>query len=366
MNKKILALLLMLISIFNVYAATDLDIGNKKVAVKITKILKTYETEEGIQFQNIEAEIISGKDKGKVINAEFCLESYDMVEVDLLRAGEKVIVMSDTELDGKIIVIEKYRQDAIILLILIFIGLIAIIGGKQGIKTLISLGATVLSIVYILIPGILNGMKAMPLTILCSIVITLITLILVGGFNKKTFVSILGTLSGVLIAGILVMVFSKLGNITGMMNEEARLLLYASQGDKIDVQGLFFAGIILGTLGATMDITMSISSAMTEIMTKAKKISIRELIKSGYTVGKDAMGTMSNTLILAYVGESLILIILLIYNNSSDPLALFNSDFLNAELLRSICGTIGMISAIPLTTLIFGFMAANNKEIIED
>ncbi len=364
MKNKIVLLIILLMSIFNVYAETDINIDNKKVAVKITKILDSYETEDGIKFQNIEGKILSGKDKGKIIAAEFCLESYDMIEVKSLEVGEKVVVMKDAEIGDKIIVVEKYRQDVIIILILIFMGLILCIGGKQGIKTLVSLGATLLTIVYILIPGIMNGMKAMPLTIACSIIITFITLILVGGFNKKTLVSILGTVGGVIIAGTLVIFFSKIGNITGMMNEEARLLLYASQEDNIDVQGLFFAGIILGTLGATMDITMSISSAMTEIMTKAKKISIKELLKSGYTVGKDAMGTMSNTLILAYVGESLILIILLIYNNSSDPLALFNSDFLTSELLRSICGTIGMISAIPLTTLIFGLLSAKDEDII--
>ena len=131
------------------------------------------------------------------------------------------------------------------------------------------------------------------------------------------------------------------------------MLYYVSSNLSIDIKGLFFASILIGTVGATMDITMTIASTMKELTEKVKNISTKDLIKSGFNVGKDAMGTMSNTLILAYVGESLSLILLIMLNNT-DLLAIVNSDFIASEILRGLCGTIGMISAIPITTIIYG------------
>lgn len=363
--KKLIVLILVLIFTISTVNAETITLGNKNEIAKVINIVDKYEKEDGATYQLLKLKIISGKHKGKNIEAEFCLQNFENDTIKPVKKNEKVLIMQDTanEEEHKIIVIDRYRLDKILILVIIFLVLIVAIGGKQGIKTIFSLGITFLAIFGILIPGILNGQKAVVLTIIISFLISIITLLLVGGFNKKTLVSILGTISGVLIAGILVIIFGNISDITGMTTEEARLLKYATQGKSIDVEGLFFAGIILGTLGATMDITMSISSAMTEILEKAKKISIFELLKSGYTVGKDAMGTMSNTLILAYVGESLLLIILLIFNNS-DYMTLLNADFLASELLRSICGTIGMISAIPFTTLIFGLFSLFHEDVI--
>lgn len=331
---------------------------------KVIEKLSVYRSDlDDTKYQKLKVKILdNGQYKDQELEAEYILQILDSSESKELEVGTTVYVMFDTSsITPKLVVKDVDRMPYLVIVVLIFLVTLLLIGGKQGLKTILSLGITLLAIFYILVPAIIHGYSAILMSIIICTVISVISLTLVGGFNKKSVVSIIGTVSGVIIAGILAVVISNLGRITGLSNEDAQMLIYLSRDTYIDVYGMFFASIIIGVVGATMDITMSIASSMNELVKTSKHISRSELIKSGLNVGRDSIGTMSNTLILAYVGESLILIILFMLNNSN-WVSIVNSDFIASEILRSLCGIIGMISAIPITTFLYGILVNTNKE----
>lgn len=308
------------------------------------------------KYQMVKVKVIDNSEfKGKEFDADFVMRLYDSVEQEKLKVGKNVYITFDQMDPNRVIVTDVDRLPYLLFVLAVFLALIILIGKWQGVKTIISLAVTFFAVFNILLPLIIKGHGVILVTIIICMLITFVTLILVGGFNKKTVVSIVGTMSGVIVAALLATTISKLACITGLSNEESQMLIYASSGMNIDIKGLFFAGILIGTVGATMDICMSIASSMHELSLKVKNIETSELIKSGLNVGKDAMGTMSNTLILAYVGEAINLVLFFMLTQK-DFLGIINTDFIASEILRSICGTIGMISAIPITTLIYGLM----------
>jgi uncharacterized membrane protein len=187
-----------------------------------------------------------------------------------------------------------------------------------------------------------------------SIVITVLTLTIVSGFNRKSLSAILGTLSGVFIAGGIAYIIGTLSKLTGLNSEEAVMLIYIPGDIDLNLKGILFAGILIGTLGAVMDVSMSIASSMHEIKTIKSDISRKDLFKSGMNVGRDIMGTMSNTLILAYTGASIpILIIFTAYNISF--VEIINLDIMATEIIRAVAGSIGIVLSIPLTAAITVF-----------
>lgn len=310
------------------------------------------------KYQMVKVKVIDNSEfKGKEFDADFVMRLYDSVEQEKLKVGKNVYITFDQMDPNRVIVTDVDRLPYLLFVLAVFLALIILIGKWQGVKTIISLAVTFFAVFNILLPLIIKGHGVILVTIIICMLITFVTLILVGGFNKKTVVSIVGTMSGVIVAALLATTISKLACITGLSNEESQMLIYASSGMNIDIKGLFFAGILIGTVGATMDICMSIASSMHELSLKVKNIETSELIKSGLNVGKDAMGTMSNTLILAYVGEAINLVLFFMLTQK-DFLGIINTDFIASEILRSICGTIGMISAIPITAIIYGIMYA--------
>ncbi|MDF2865308.1 MAG: YibE/F family protein [Clostridia bacterium] len=345
--------------------ANGSSVTSKDYKAKVLQKISVYKTEfDDSKFQKVKVKIIDdGEYKDKEYEAEYILQVLDSSESKELEVGRTVYVMFNTDSQGNqtVVVKDVDRMPYLIIVLVIFITTIIVIGRKQGLRTVISLGITLYAIFYILVPLIMSGHSAILMSILICIFIAVVNLILVGGIKTKSFVAIVGTVSGVIVSAILAIIISNLARITGLSNEDAQMLIYVANGTSIDIYGLFFAGIIIGTVGATMDISMSIASTMNELIKTSSKISTKDLIKSGLNVGKDSIGTMSNTLILAYVGESLILIMLYMINNFN-LVSIVNSDFIASEILRGLCGTIGMISAIPITTYIYGILHHFAKE----
>ncbi len=328
---------------------------NKSYKAKVIKTDGVYQ--EDYKYQKVTIKMLNSDFKDNEYNIEYTLKVLDTAELKPLDVGDKVFVVFAQSDDGYVPSIsDVYRIPYLLFIVILFIILLLVIGKFQGFKTIIALLVTIAIIFGIMIPQIMKGKSAIGASIITSIVITIISLILVAGFTRKSLIAILGTIFGVIVAGILSTIISKLGDITGLADCEAHMLVYVSQTMQIDINGMLFAGILIGSVGATMDVAMSISSSMTEILEKVPNISIKELIKSGMNVGKDAMGTMSNTLIFAYVGESLILIILLI-NTGTNLIDIINSDQIATEIVRGLCSTIGMISAIPITACMFGMLS---------
>jgi uncharacterized membrane protein len=190
------------------------------------------------------------------------------------------------------------------------------------------------------------------------------TPLIVMGYNKKSLAAILGCTGGVMIAGIIAIIMDKSLFLTGMVDEHSRYLVNLPGDLKLNLNAIIFAGIIIGAMGAVMDVSVSIASSLWEIKERARNITFKALFRSGINIGRDIMGTMADTLILAYIGSSLTVVILLSVFSGS-LLDLFNSEMIAVEILQAIAGSFGILFAMPLTALFCSliYLKNNNKEI---
>ncbi len=275
-----------------------------------------------------------------------------------LKKGDKVIVHTTISPDGKIqdtAISERDNTNYLLIILIIYSLAIVIIGGKKGVKALISLMITVLAIFYIILPKLIEGANPLVITTIVSVAITIIVLFIIAGFNKKAFAAILGTTGGILIAGIFAVIFGNLMDLSGISEEAGTLsqqVIYGTEEMvKYDFKGLLYAGIIIGALGACMDVSMSIASALHELKEENNEISVKRMLSAGMNIGKDMMGTMTNTLILAYIGCSMVLVMLLMVTGDNFR-HVINSEMLLEEILSAIAGSFGLVTTIPFTTLV--------------
>lgn len=318
-----------------------------------------------IVVQKVEVEVLSGIFKGEILDIEHNLSNdpaYDIV----VEEGDKVELYIETE-DDQIVaayISNLVRNVYVYYLVGALIILLLIIGRLKGLKATISLATIIFLIFKVLIPFILKGYSPIILSVVIVIISTVVTFVLIGGFTKKSFSAIIGTSGGVLIAAVIAILVGRLARLTGLSAEEAKMLLYIPQEVVLDFKGLMFAGIIIGSLGAVMDVSMSIASAMDEVKKANPSITTGELVRSGMNVGRDIMGTMTNTLILAYTGSSIPLLLLFYAYKYPFP-AIMNFDFIVTEAVRSLSGSIGLVLTIPLTAFISGLIYKFNNDSID-
>ena len=312
--------------------------------------------ESDFRYQHLKIEILTGKHKGEVYTVRNTIELAIPYRL-IFRLHEKMILQVDEDEEtGKIInlkIYERARDTKVYALIVIFAAALIIVGKKNGLKALITLGITVSLIFGIFLPCIIRGFNPILLALAVCSSATVITLLIISGNNKKTYTAIIGTIGGVIIAGIFAFIAGKILMLTGLGNEDAQMLAFIPQHRRIDYQGLLFAGIMIGALGAVMDVAMSISSAMWEIISVSPDISKKQLIKSGMNIGRDIIGSMSNTLILAYVSTSIpVLLLFILFSNGFTEI--INLELLASEVLRAVAGSIGLICTIPITVHLVG------------
>jgi len=253
-----------------------------------------------------------------------------------------------------------YRINKIIVLIIIFSLCLLIFGGKKGFNTILSLGFTCTAIFAVFIPAILSGKNIYLMSILVCVYTMIMTPLIVMGYNKKSFAAIAGCTGGVMIAGIITIIMDKLLYLTGVVDEHSRYLINLPGDVNLDLKAIIFAGIIIGAMGAVMDVAISIASSLWEVKEKAKIIKFKELFRSGITIGRDIMGSMADTLILAYIGSSLtVVLVLSVFSGSM--LGLFNSEMISVEILQALAGSFGILFAMPLTALFCSFIYLREK-----
>ncbi len=304
-------------------------------------------------------EILTGRYKGdlcKVTNYYSALYNVDVKE------GDKVSVRIDTTAEDEYSVsIYNYNRVPLTIgLIVVFFAVLVLLGGKQGLKAFLGLLYTVIAIVFVLLPLCLKGVSPIPLTVAIIFVTSAVCYLLIGGVQKKTVAAALGSLAGVLIAAILGGVAAKLGGVTTFQMDEAEALLLVKSTNPIQLRGLFISGILIAAMGAVMDISMSIASAISEVQAANKKLGFKELFSAGMNIGKDAMGTMANTLVLAYVGGALNMMVL-IYSYGVSFIQLVNTDFVAIELIRAIAGSVGIIGTVPCVAAIAAFLFSKDN-----
>lgn len=326
---------------------------------EITRVLAREETPiyvDGLDNQynvdiTFEAQITSGERKDDLVIGVQNISTYVSGTVKEVEAGDKVLLFNETSYEGesKWYFIEYSRTTALIALTAVFLGLIVLFGKGKGVKTLISLVITVLSIFIVFIPAILGGQNIYTWTIVTCAFITISTVLLVYGYSRKTVVTALGCIGGVLVAGILTLIMNGILRLTGFVDENSIYLQILNS--TIDLKAIIFAGILIGAVGAIMDVAIDIASSLYEVSSKMEKPDFKTIVKSGFNIGKDIMGTMTNTLILAYIGSALSTVLLLTASNHS-LVYLFNLEMITVEILQALVGSIGILTVIPLTSVI--------------
>jgi uncharacterized membrane protein len=315
--------------------------------------------------QLLKVRITSGAYKGKIIKVQNMQTSNPVYNIKV-KAGNSVLVVLELGVNGSInnaFVADHLREPKIYLLTIIFIILLLAIGWRQGAKSLAALFLTMVLIWGALLPGLLRGYNPILLTVLIAAVATAITLIVIGGWSQKSLAAICGTVGGVTVAGLLALIVGKAAHLTGFGCEEAGMLLYIPN-IKLDIQGLLYASIIIGTLGAAMDVSISIASSIYEVKRVNNQLNVSQLITAGMNVGRDIMGTMTNTLILAYTGSSVQLILIFMAYKES-LLKILNLDLVASEIVRALAGSIGMVMVVPITAVIAGLLMGNKNQVEE-
>jgi len=338
------------------------------VRAKVLEIIDSDLTEEGyipgvyIGTQELKIEILSGEFKGqKLILTNSRLHGdlvYDVVAEDGM---EIVLAVREREGQSSSFGVDTYARDKVLyILIFLFIFVLIGVGRIKGLMALISLIITGLLIVFFMLPLMFKGYSPILLAIITAFVVIFLSLMLIGGFNKKSLAAIIGTTAGVVIAGIISLISGRLAHLTGITGEASEQLIYIVGSFPINIKGIMFAGIIISSLGAVMDVGMSIASVVFEIHRKVPRLSKAELFKSGMNVGRDIMGTMANTLILAFAGCSLSIMILLMAYNMPYFRAI-NLNTVSTEIIQGLSGSIGLILTVPITSFISAIFIENRK-----
>ncbi len=318
-------------------------------------------TEGNIEMQETSVLIKEGPFKGKHITFTRTITKYSKNDFKLYKDSDIYInlyIQDDTIMDASLAYVS--RQESITLLAMCFLGVLVLFGMRKGVQSAISLILSGYLIIKVLIPWIKNGQEPVYSTVIVASLIITISFIMISGFSKKSIIAIIGTILGTFLAGVLASYFSNISFITGIENEYSQFLIL-ELGVQIDFRGLLFSGIILGTLGAVMDVSMSIASVLDEIKTQQEKASLIELFTSGLRVGRDIMATMVNTLILAYAGTALPLFLFLSFMNM-ETINIINSEAIAVEIIRALCGSIGLIMSVPFTSLVGAIILTFDNE----
>lgn len=333
-----------------VQKARVVEIRNKTTEQHESEDSETILESSTIEFS---AKILSGYKKGMLIHAFQTTDPFFPVAMKEIQKGDKVLIYRDeASQSGKRWILGEYlRTDTLFWLGALFFLFLIVFGGFQGINTIISLIFTCAAIFTVLIPSILNGHNIYFWALIVCFFIVIMTLLIVSGLTPKSYAAGLGCFSGIALSGILTLIMNKLLKLTGVLNDESLYLLYLNPENPINLKAVIFAAIIIGAIGAIMDVAMSVSSSLFEIRKKAPSIPFLTLFRSGLTIGRDMMGTMANTLILAYIGSSLSLVLLLAAYHTS-LLELLNRELIVTEILQALIGSIGILFTIPFTSLI--------------
>lgn len=357
--KKIIAIVIMII----IYIAVLIVCNNidKKEMVStngqtfekavVTEITKDNLLEDGTRSgdQEVILRINSGELKGQEVEAN---SPDGMLFGATCKVGMKVIAIVSTSGDTNLVTV--YSQDrtmAIYSFAAVFILCVCLVGGWKGFKSILSLAFTGVTILYILFPLMYRGYSPILMSVIICTVATIFSMMMIGGLSTKTVAATIGTVFGVIASAVAAMVFGHFAGISGYNVSDIENLLYVQQVTSIQIGELLFAGIIISALGAVTDVGVSVASTVQEIHNTDPHLGKRKLFMSGIHVGRDMMGTMVDTLILAYVGTALsTLVTNYAYDLSYNQL--INSNNIGIEIMQSLAGSLGIVLAVPITAFV--------------
>lgn len=317
----------------------------------VTRILQDNIQEDGTRVgqQTVVVRMTSGEKEGEELTTT---SSAGYLFGAACTVGMKVVVLQS--LAGNTAVTSVYSRDrGAVLLVFAVLYLLALclVGGKQGVRGALGLVFTFASIIYVYLPMVYRGFSPFWTAVLICALTTVVTLYLIGGPTRKTLAATGGTLAGVVIAGVAATLFSAFSGISGWNVSDIENLLTLWEVNDIQVGGLLFSGLLISSLGAVMDVAMSISSAMDELCVQRPSITRGELLRAGMRVGRDMMGTDSNTLILAFAGSSASMLVL-DYAYDLPWLQMINSNNIGIAVMQGLSGSFGIVLSLPATVVL--------------
>lgn len=309
---------------------------------------------------DIQVKILTGIHKGKVADVTNYFSALYNVRV---LQGDKVSIRVDSRDDGtfQVSIYNYYRVPGIMICAALFVLLLIVIGGKKGAKSAVGLAFTLVCMLGVLLPLTLKGFSALWVTLGLILLCNLVSFVLIDGIQKKTIVAAAGSICGVIAGAVFAMIAQSLLSVTTYQMEEAETLMLIMSTTELEMKDLLLCGILIACMGAVMDVAMSIVSALSELHKANPAMSSKKLFLAGMRIGQDAMGTMSNTLILAFAGNSLNMM-LMIYSYGIGFQQLMNTDFIAIEIIRSIAGSIGIICTVPISAGIAAYAYSTEKE----
>ena len=281
-----------------------------------------------------------------------------------LKAGDRATVLISTYSDGTVnaTVYEFDRLLPLCIVLVLFIAAAVAVGGRTGVKSLVALAVTLVCLFGVLLPSLMKGANTLLMTFIVCAYVAVVSLTIVGGVRKKTVCAMLGAVAGTALALLFGLLAQGLTRIDGLRIDDVEPLLQLRQtGTPIGLRGLLVGGIVISALGAVMDVTMGIASSLSEVHAANPELSRRELVRSGMNIGRDMVGTMTNTLILAFLGSGFTLILYL-YSLGLSPRQLLSSAYVSLEVVSGVASSVGVILSIPLTALITAEVFTREKK----
>ena len=329
---------------------------------EVTEILQDNLDSNGTRVgeQKVRVKMLTGARKGEELDIT---SSSGYLFGATCKVGMKVIVMQSVA--GETTIASVYSQDrewVIYIFALLYLLALCVIGGKQGIKGCLGLIFTFFCVIFVYLPLVYLRFSPFWAAVFICFLTTLVTMYLIGGPTKKTCAATLGTLAGVVLAGLSAWCFSKAYGISGYNVSDIETLMTLWNTNRIQVGGLLFSGLLISCLGAVMDVAMSISSAIDEIYKQNNSLTRKELFKAGMRVGRDMMGTDSNTLILAFAGSS-VSTLLLDYAYDLPYQQIINSNNIGIAIMQGLAGSFGIVLSVPLTVLICTVLFHKNEAV---
>ena len=314
--------------------------------------------------QALTVKILGGAHRGREVEAVNHI--YGKLEFDrIYRPGDVVLATVDAEGSylSKVTVVDYYRLNAELLLLALFAALLIGFAGWTGVRALLSFVFTGVVLWKILLPAVLKGWDPVAVSLAVSAVLTAAIILLVSGLDRKGLTACLGALAGIAATCVLALAFGRVFAIHGAVKPFSETLLYSGFAH-LDLTGIFMGGIFLASSGAVMDLAMDIASALWEISRKNPGISRRELVLSGFAVSRMVIGTMTTTLLLAYTGGFMTLLMVFMAQGTP-PVNVANIQYVASEVLHTMAGSIGLVTVAPLTSILGGYVMGAKASTVE-
>lgn len=337
-------------------------VSARVLSVSEAKLDKTLLDKTGMvsNRQKVKVEVLEGSLKGQTFEVDNEITDNPAFNISVTPGKEVILSVVTGGGRTEVNIADHHRAPVLYGLLAAFVAVFLFFGGQKGLKSLAGLIVTVLLIAYVLLPLSQKGYNPLIVAICICLAAGATSMALVAGFSRKSLAAVIGTVGGVIIAGVAAQAVIVLAPLTGLSSEEAQILRGSLiHQDAAFYAGLLAAGMLIGALGVIMDVAISIASSTAEVAKAGSQMTRHDLYQAGMNVGRDIMGTMTNTLVLAYAGGALPLLLLASQMPSTK---LINLDLFATEIASALSGSLGLVFTIPLTAVAAAALFSRKSE----